>query len=115
VNDLAVGHPIEQHIYRSHGVEWRRLALDHFSLEGDWHGFSFNPGLRRLSDYVSIGGYGAHASFGWDVPWLAESAIGKTFRRRDFFAAVLCDDDGSGYVRHIGDDRHVGRVAELIR
>jgi hypothetical protein len=107
LNDL-MGHPIEEHPYTSHGVEWRRMALDYFGEEGDWHGFCFNPGLRRLSDYISVGGYGIHTTFDLKIPWLAESALSKLYRRRDFFAAVLSDDNGSGYVRHTGDDRHVG-------
>jgi hypothetical protein len=105
-------HPLEEHTYANHGVAWRRLVLDFFG-EGDWHGFSFNPGLRRLSDYVSVGGYGLHTKFDLEIPWLAESALSKLYRKRDFFAAVLSDDNGSGYVRHTGDGRHVGQLGDV--
>jgi hypothetical protein len=31
---------------------------------GGWGGISFNPGLRRLSDYKKIGSYGSHVAYG---------------------------------------------------
>jgi len=100
-------HPMEEFVHTDLGVTWRRLALD-YRFKGEWHGFSFNPGLRRLQDYVSMGGYGVHARFDPANPGEAESRIGALYRMRDFYAAILCDDDGSGYVRHIGWGRHVG-------
>ena len=83
------------------------MAID-YDLNGVfWHGFSFNPGLRRLSDYVSIGGYGKHARFDFEVPWKAEQLIGEHYRRSGFYAAILCDGNGEGYVRHLGRGRRV--------
>ena len=104
-------HPVNPHVYCDHGVAWRRMAFD-YVLMGEWHGFSFNPGLRRLCDYVSIGGFGIHTRFDPSKPGLAESAISKLYRKRDFFAAILSDGDGAGYVRHIGRGRHVGPEGE---
>lgn len=101
-------HPVEPLVRRSGGVEWRRMALDYRHKDLLWHGFSFNPGLRRLDDYVSIGGYGRNARFDFAKPGNAEAAIARVYRRRDFFAAILSDEDGRGYVRHIGKERHVG-------
>jgi hypothetical protein len=112
VDDLKMGHPILEHIHTIQGIAWRQLAYDHFSDEGDWHGFSFNPGLRRLSDYIAIGGYGVHHRFDMAIPWLSESTIGKRYRERDFFVSVLADNNGAGYVRHTGDDRHVNQPSE---
>lgn len=106
LNDTQ-GHPVLPHTYVDEGVEWRRMAFDYQHV-GDWHGFSFNPGLRRLCDYVSAGGYGAHTRFDPEKPGVAESALNKLYRRRDFFAAILSDEDGKGYIRHIGKGRHVG-------
>jgi hypothetical protein len=105
LNDTQ-GHPVEEHIYATRGVKWRRMAFN-YVLKGEWHGFSFNPGLRRLCDYVSVGGFGIHTRFHYN-PGDAESTISELYRRRDFYAAILCDGDGSGYVRHIGDGRHIG-------
>jgi Glycosyl transferase family 2 len=101
------GHPVEPYLYRNRDVGWQRLALQ-YRFKGEWHGFSLNPGLRRFVDYVSIGGYGAHTRFDPAHPGASESAIGKVYRQRDFFAAILCDDAGAGYIRHIGWHRHVG-------
>lgn len=104
-------HPVLPHPFVTEGVEWRRMAYNHI-LMGEWHGFSFNPGLRRLADYVSIGGYGVHTRFDQAQPGLSESAISKLYRKRDFFAAILSEGEGKGYVRHIGKGRHVGPDAE---
>jgi hypothetical protein len=101
-------HPVEPLEYEQDGVTWRRLAPEYVFGGYPWHGFSFNPGLRRLRDYISIGGYGRHARFDHANPGAAESSIGKVFRRRDFYAAILADSAGHGYVRHIGRGRHVG-------
>lgn len=105
-------HPVEPLEYENDGVTWRRLAPEYIFGGTPWHGFSFNPGLRRLRDYISIGGYGRHARFDFSNPGAAESAIGKVFRRRDFYAAILADSKGDGYVRHIGRGRHVGAPEE---
>lgn len=101
-------HPVEPLVYRDDGVEWRRLSLQFKPKVRPWHGFSFNPGLRRLRDYVAVGGYGRHAKFDFAEPGDAESAISKVFRQRDFYAAILADEGGRGYVEHIGSNRHVG-------
>ena len=106
VNDTQ-RQPVLPHTYVDHGVEWRRMAFDYINM-GEWHGFSFNPGLRRLADYVSIGGFGIHTRFDPARPGLSESTISKLYRKRDFFAAILSDSGGTGYVRHIGKGRHVG-------
>lgn len=107
------GHPVEPHTYVDHGVEWRRLAFG-YVLKGEWHGFSFNPGLRRMQDYVSVGGFGRYipASGGHGAP---ESALSTLYRRRDFYAAILSDSDGAGYVRHIGEGRRVPPAGTLPR
>ncbi len=104
--DDTNGHPVEPHTYCDQGVEWRRLALE-FRDQETWHGFSFNPGLRRLADYVSIQGYGIHTRFDPRRPGASESAVGEIYRARNFYAAILADGDGAGYVRHIGHGRHV--------
>jgi hypothetical protein len=67
--------------------------------------FSFNPGLRRMSDYKAIGGsYSSLVTFRpecageseWDLAVLHQ-ALG--FR--------LAHADSAAFVEHIGDDRHV--------
>lgn len=100
-------HPVEPRIFRSACVEWRRIAPEHIIQGYRWHGFSFNPGLRRMSDYVAIGRYSNHVRFDFQVPWLAENVIGELYRSLGFHAAILCDAEGAGYVRHTGYGRRV--------
>lgn len=105
-------HPLVGHEFRTGEIPWRRLAYGHY---GVWHGFSFNPGLRRLRDYVSINGYGCHGRFDIKYPARTEEAISALYRRRDFFAVALSDDGGRGYVRHSGDHRHIGGLYGVRR
>ncbi|MGB4774693.1 MAG: hypothetical protein WBP45_05960 [Daejeonella sp.] len=68
-----------------------------------WHGFSFNPGLRRLSDYKLLEKYSKHTIFDRFQPWKSEVAIGTIYKDKNYFAAILSE----GYVHHIGKGRHV--------
>jgi Glycosyl transferase family 2 len=104
VHDTS-GHPLEPRILRVGEVRWKKLELDY---EGMWHGFSFNPGLRRLADYIAIGGYGGCAAYDFHRANRAEAEIGRIYRNKGYFAAILMDPKGEGYVRHIGDGHHVG-------
>lgn len=97
-------HTVEPRIYRVNDVPWQKLTRD---FDGMWHGFSFNPGLRRVTDYVAVGGYSNYAAFQFNRPNRAEAAIGAVYRERGYFAAILVDEGGTGYVRHIGAGRHV--------
>lgn len=90
------GHPTMQA-----GEGYRILKTNH---QGLWNGFSFNPGLKRLSDYKSIGKYSNHVQFDPKRPWNAEAGIGKLYFRLGYRAAATVQ----GYVKHIGNGRHVG-------
>jgi hypothetical protein len=98
------GHPINDEICSTNSVQWRRMKYDYL---GVYHGFSFNPGLRRLSDYVAIGGYGIWSHRAKEKSLHYEEMIGIEYRRRDYYAAIL--DVPNGYVRHLGEGRHVPR------
>jgi hypothetical protein len=69
---------------------------------GGWNGFSFNPGLRRKSDYLRIGGSYANCSvspnFGYEL------MLSKMYLDMGYVIADL----GQPLVQHIGEDRHVG-------
>lgn len=104
-------HPCEPQVYDSSGVCWQRLILDF--QKGKWHGFSLNPGLRRLTEYIATGGFGSLTSFDFHDPWKAEIAIGRFYRNKGYFAAILSDQDGRGYVRHTGDDLHTLPPSEM--
>ena len=73
---------------------------------GKWHGYSMNPGLRRLSDYQKLFPNGFAAEIPWNPknPLESEILVGRKFFKNGFRAATLLD----GYCRHIGGNgRHV--------
>lgn len=72
--------------------------------QGLWHGFTFNPSLRRLSDYEILKPFSGITSFNKMKPYESEIAIGVKYHLLGFRAAILPDK----YVGHIGDGRHVG-------
>lgn len=87
-----------------HPIIWQEeYGIMKTNHNGLWGGFCFNPGLRRLSDYKRFGAYGNYTQFNRKKPWLAEAAISKLYSAAGYRAAIL----KQGYVRHIGDNRHV--------
>ncbi len=90
-------------IYRvePHPVHPFHVAKYHW--EGWNGGFSFNPGLRRLSDYKRIGSYGRHV--GYDPHGCGERALGRLYHELGYVAAIL----PKPYTYHIGDESHVDR------
>ena len=91
----ANGHPI----YWPSEVEWGIMKTNH----GLWTGCCWNPSLKRKSDYNLLKAYGKHTQFNRKVPWKAESTIGQIYMKLGFKAAILPE----GYIKHIGDLRHV--------
>jgi hypothetical protein len=97
------GHPaIGQVITLESGVKYQLMKT---GFRGVWHGFSFNPGLRRLSDYQKLFPKGMYADIHWSPsnPLQAEQLVGKQYFRHGFRAATLLE----GYCKHIGNNRHV--------
>lgn len=86
-------HPVEQTVINANGTPYRFLKVGYL---GRWHGFSFNPGLRRTKDYVpydTITKYEGKGNSG------AEAEIGHYYFKKGFRAAIIA---GNGFVRHIG-------------
>jgi hypothetical protein len=106
-HDDTMGHPLDENFLgvarTSCGdeVKYRVMALDY---DGRWHGFSFNPGLRRLSDYTNHfpGGF---SQIRFDNSNPDEATIGGLYKSLGYHAAIL--DFPTGFVRHIGWDRHI--------
>ena len=97
------GHPaIGQVITLESGVKYQLMKT---GFRGVWHGFSFNPGLRRLSDYQKLFPKGMYADIHWSPsnPLQAEQLVGKQYFRHGYRAATLLE----GYCKHIGNNRHV--------
>jgi hypothetical protein len=110
--DDTNGHPVTKQTFEADGVPYRFMQPGFDSGEwGTWHGFSFNPGLRRRSDMSLIGSFAGLAPAETRPSWEIESQASEFFLRQGFLAAILADRDGTGYVRHIGWGRRVGDPA----
>jgi hypothetical protein len=97
------GHPAIGHVQTtSDGVKYQLMKTGY---RGVWHGHSWNPGLRRVSDYKKIFPKGMYQSIHWSPsnPLQAEQLVGKHYLRYGFRAATLLE----GYCVHIGINRHV--------
>ena len=80
-------------IYDSAGVEYRRMRKDSSVCRG----ISFNPGLRRKSDYLTVGTY---ADFGVTAN---EWKLGGLYSSLGYEQVFLCEHA----MRHIGGGAHI--------
>ena len=103
--NFTSGHPLS---YAAPDRTYGQMAFDFTDC---WNGFTFSPGLRRLSDYQLLGGSYA------DLPptmfvkarnpsaaLLSEVEASMFYRRAGYRAMIL---DEGGYIRHLGEERHV--------
>jgi hypothetical protein len=98
-------HQLEPGDHVTSGQTWRKVAKGHALL---WHGFSFNPGLKRLRDYRLVGSsYAANVESGLGNGGQAEAQLSELYESVGFFAATLWMDNGESFIRHRGRDRHV--------
>ena len=103
-------HPIRSPLLHAKGVPYRLMQTNFASDEwGTWHGFTFNPGLRRTSDAHRLTPFASIDPSGGLKSWEIERELGTLYRRLGLVAAILADRGGHGYVKHIGWQR---RVAE---
>jgi len=90
-------HPVEQlpqYQFQTKTLNWR---------EG-WSGFSWNPGLRRKSDWDKIGSYGRHTGYGANGLG-PEISLSRLHERLGYRVAVLPTIS----VTHLGNSRSVAR------
>ncbi len=86
-------HPIEEHIYKtSDGVQFKYLQT---GFQGGFHGFTFNPGLRRTKDYELIKPYSN---------WPDEIDLSNEYYQKYRFRGAIVID---GHVRHLGNHRKI--------
>lgn len=82
-------------------------AYELLSNKEKWQGFSFNPGLVRLSDYLNI--EGGYSSFLKDKEYASnvESALSQYVKKQNGVVAILENDATVhiGYNRHIANDK----------
>jgi glycosyltransferase involved in cell wall biosynthesis len=81
---------------------------------GSWGFWSFNPGLRRLSDYTTDfpKGYNDFVTYDRKDPLRGEFFINKFYLEKGSYMALT--PDPAGYLRHIGDGRHIGQTAPQV-
>ena len=90
--------PIEPEVFKIEDIQYRLLGND---ASGCWHGFSWNPGLRRLSDYELVKPFSGFIEEG-DFNALTECRIGHLLYEKYGFKTAIINDD---YCRHIGSSR----------
>jgi hypothetical protein len=99
------GHPIEKNQYQTPFGSTYRLLETHF--RGIWHGFTFNPGLRRTKDCLALIPLASqpilHQFKGKTA--VTESDISIHYFIRGYRAAIT--ERIGGYVRHIGAAAHI--------
>lgn len=88
------GHPVENNTYDINGIDYKFLSLNYLNV---WHGFTFNPGLRRLSDYNLIKPFN-------DIGHELEISI--AYKNLDYRSVILTEK----HVEHIGWNRHVNDI-----
>lgn len=81
------GHPLEL-------IQELPFPLLTLGYASRWHGFTWNPSLRRLKNYKLIDG---------------EAASSTYYMRKGYRAAITTKQDG--YVRHIGWDSSTAHIA----
>jgi hypothetical protein len=96
------GHPVDPGSYCIWNTDLDKKVTDYYlmsthALGGIWHGFSWNPGLRRMSDYDLIAPFSQFIREG-DFAALTECRIGQKYFELGFRAAILPE----AYVKHIG-------------
>lgn len=83
-------HPIEPQQITETGIIYHPYTLNYLNT---WHGFSWNPGLRRKVDYDLIKPYKQYGE---------ESGVGKIYKELNYIAACL----EKSYCRHIGTNSY---------
>lgn len=72
-----------------------------------WHGFTFNPGLRRLADYLLLSPFQNQKIVfpQKDKSIISEVDLSIKYEKLGFRAAISSFEEG--YMRHIGDGHHI--------
>jgi hypothetical protein len=100
--------PVLDYVFSAGGVPYKLIQPAFHSDEwGTWHGFSFNPGLKRRSDYDLVGSFLDLDPNRSLPPYEIERKASEFYVERGFLAAILADNGGRGYVKHIGWGRRV--------
>ena len=87
-------HPLLSEIYISpNGYQIQKVS---FNFLKDWHGFTFNPSLKRMKDYPKNGYLSLLDDY--DNPREKEQEISKYYFSKGYYAMAFT----TGYCKHIG-------------
>jgi hypothetical protein len=112
------GHPMLPGVLAAKDVPYRLFCHGYnVGKWGIWHGFTWSPTLWRRREYDLLGTFGSLDPDRNKMAWEVERDASAFYQQRGFFAAVLADNDGRGYVRHLGADRHVNEptVSRVVK
>ncbi len=77
------------------GVRYQQMATRY---KGNWHGMTWNPGLRRLSDYLAMGKFSDMCEWRNNDQIYSEIQFNKKYYEAGYVGMSLC----RGFVKHIG-------------
>jgi hypothetical protein len=77
------------------GVRYQQLAQRY---RGSWHGMTWSPGLRRLSDYQKVGKFGEFCEWRSNDHIISEMQYNKKYYEAGYVGMTLC----RGFIKHIG-------------
>ena len=99
------GHPVLNGVRETYGsnVRFQEMAVNYRKV---WHGMTWNPGLRRLSDYKAAGHFADFCKWNSKDHIQAEMAFNERYKSLGFKAATLC----RGFVKHIGHLKSTKRL-----
>ena len=92
------GHPVEKELLTATNMQTgEEAAFSYITATHNtiWHGFSFNPGLKRMSDYIP---YDLVTKYLGKKDSGAECQIGEHYFKKGYRAVIL----HQGYIRHTG-------------
>lgn len=91
------GHPVLAGVRRTRtDVRFQDMATNYRKV---WHGLTWNPGLRRLSDYMMAGHFSKFCKWDERNHMLSEMQFNEHYRKLGFYGCTLC----RGFVKHIGN------------
>jgi hypothetical protein len=76
-------------------VRYQQMATRY---KGNWHGMTWNPGLRRLSDYLAMGKFSDMCEWRANDHCHSEKQFNKKYYEAGYVGMSLC----RGFVKHIG-------------
>jgi hypothetical protein len=89
------------------GIKYRKVVPTSYMVDPvinrwvrDYHGFTMNPGLRRLKEYKLLPSYTSISDENGP-----EEPLDIFYKNLGYYAVTICETNDDGYVRHNGWNR----------